>query len=124
MRDGPTKRKKFAGPCHNTARFPNKRVSRANKVSRTTQLGANCPNGELPANVAGAVETIPEMHTRDEDNAMNTEHNMTAVDTNELLMVNGGDGKGTLSAGDLEYLARLKAAVDAFIKATPNKING
>jgi hypothetical protein len=53
---------------------------------------------------------------------MKTEQELTAVDTNELLAVDGGKGHGTLSAGDLEYLNRLQAAIDAFIKATPNKI--
>ena len=55
---------------------------------------------------------------------MKTEHELTAVDTNELLLVDGGDtnGHGTLSQGDLEYLAHLQAAVDAFLKATPTKL--
>ncbi len=52
---------------------------------------------------------------------MKTEHELTTVDTNELLMVDGGDSKGTLSAGDEEYLNHLKAAVDAFLKATAPK---
>jgi hypothetical protein len=51
---------------------------------------------------------------------MKTEHELTAVETNELLAVEGGDTK-ILSPGAQEALKHIEAAVAEFLKMYKSK---